>query len=142
MTARETAVSALAAVLDGVAGALLRDATRPEAIPAGGLIVLREAVADVPETVLSPVTYHYRQPVTLEIYVADASQPERVAALDVLLGDIGIAIDADRTLGGALDWIEVAEAAQITEDAEPGAVPVRQALVTLHLHYHAASPLA
>ena len=48
VTARETAVSALASALDGVAGALLRDASRPESIPAGGLIVLREGVADAP----------------------------------------------------------------------------------------------
>ena len=141
MTARETAVSALASALDGVAGALLRDASRPESIPAGGLIVLREGVADAPEATLSPATYHYRHPVTLEIYVSGADQAARISALDALLVDIGSAI-TDRTLGGAVDWTEVAEAAQATEDAEPGTVPVRQALVTLHLHYHAASALA
>lgn len=141
MTARETAVSALASALDGVAGALLRDASRPESIPAGGLIVLREGVADAPEATLSPATYHYRHPVTLEIYVSGADQAARISALDALLIGIGSAI-TDRTLGGAVDWTEVAEAAQVTEEAEPGTAPVRQALAVLHLHYHTASALA
>lgn len=142
-TARETAVAALVAAIDGgTTATVLRDASRPETLPGAGLVVVREGVAEQTDVVLSPLTYHWRQAVTAECYVTGAAQSTRIAALETLLGAIGTALDADRRLGGAVDFIEIPEPPQITEDADAGTVTIRQAIVPLYLYYHAASALA
>lgn len=71
-TARETAVAALVAAIDGgTTATVLRDASRPETLPGAGLVVVREGVAEQTDVVLSPLTYHWRQAVT-----ANATSPE------------------------------------------------------------------
>ena len=142
MTVRETIVTALLAALATTGSTVSRDASRPETVPAAGLLILREGNGDLADITLSPTTYHYRHAMLIELYAGDTSQPERVSTIDALLTAVRGSLIADRSLGGIADWIEIADTVLLAEDAGEGVVPVRQALVTIHIHYHAADALA
>jgi len=140
MTKREAAVTAFCAALAAAGADVLRDEVKPQRVPAGGLIIVREGDAEVVDTVLSPLIYHYRHGIDVECYVAANAQAARISALDALLESINAAL-SDRTLGGAVEFVEIGDAVQVNEDAPEGAVPIRQALVGASLYYHAASAL-
>ncbi len=109
MTRREQALSALFARLNAVAGPkLLRNAAAPEAIPPQGLMILRDDGVDQqpePEATLSPVLYSVTHIAGLEIYVERGQGANRDAMLDALLAEVGALLAADRTLGGAVDYV-------------------------------------
>ena len=65
MSARETAIAALLANLTAAAAArpapkpvVLRNETYAQALPAGGLVVLRDGEAVVVEPIMSPLRFH------------------------------------------------------------------------------------
>jgi hypothetical protein len=67
-----------------------RNSALPEKIPDGGLIILRDGDPGEPERTLGGFggTY-YRHTVEIEIYVEEGDAPERDAAFDTLLQQIG-----------------------------------------------------
>lgn len=118
MSARETALTALLAVVTAAASAatVLRNADAPQRLPAGGLVVLRDgSQADALE-MFSPLRYAVTHVADLEIVAASES------ARDTLLTTIATAIVANRTLTGTVDFAQ-AEAPDLSlvdfEDA-PG----------------------
>lgn len=143
MTSKREAV--LAALRTLIAGALpaaevKRNLAKAERIPPGGLVVVRDGDPGEPETTLSPLTYHFEHRTAVEIAASEAAGTPREQALDAMLGAIGAAVSADRTLGGLCDWLE-AEAPS-TDDAEAiGSAPVRFALLTLVASYATSDPL-
>ena len=122
--------------------AVLRQTDKPENIPPGGLIILRDGVPGEPvETYVSPLTYIYDHLVTVELFARGATREERAAALDALLVALGVVLDADRTLGGLCD--DVREQAPEPDDAElEGAETEAFAEVPVVLSYGTSSPLA
>ena len=138
---REAALVALLAAVRLVPGATVqRETVVPEAVPPGGLIILRDGVPGEPETTLSPLTYHYEHAARLEVMVQGAGAGPRAAHLDNLLVALGHVLAADRTLGGAVEWLDWA--APETDDlALPAVAAVKGALVTVVLVYSTRNPL-
>jgi hypothetical protein len=135
---RETVLAAVTAL---VAAALLRvevkrNLAKPERIPAGGLVVIRDGDPGEPELSLSPLTYLYAHRIPLEI----AASETREQALDAMMMAIGAAVKANRTLWGLCDWLEAE--APTTDDIEAyGAAPARFADLTLIAVYATVDPL-
>jgi hypothetical protein len=66
---------------------------------------------------------------------------DRDAAFDALTASIGVAITADRTLGGLCDWVE-AEAPRPVDLPIEGAASLKAAVIPVMLHYSTADPLS
>jgi hypothetical protein len=138
---REQVLATLFAALGGAlpAGAtLLRNAVLPERVPAAGLLILRDGDPGDPAVTLSPLRYHYQHRAEVEAVVQSVT--DRDATFDVLVASVGIALVADRTLGGLCDWVE-AEAPRPVDLAVDGAAPLKAAVITIVLHYASADPL-
>ena len=138
-TKRETILSALHARLQTLAAPVLRGDVLPERIPATGLINLRDGKPGEREVTLSPLTYFYEHRAELEVVVQAGNG--RDALFDVLTADIGVALAADRTLGGLCDWVE-AEAPEPVDLPIEGAATLKAAVITIVLHYATNDPLA
>ena len=138
-TTRETVLAALHELLQPLAALTLRDEVLPERIPATGLIILRDGQPGEPEVTLSPLRYHYQQRAELEVVVQAPNS--RASAFDTLIAAIGIALEADRTLGGLCDWVEPEAPASVDLPIE-GAAALKAAVITVVLHYTTTGPLA
>ena len=138
-TYRETILAALHARLQTLAAPVLRGDVLPERIPATGLINLRDGKPGEPEVTLSPLTYFYEHRAELEVVIQAGTG--RDALFDVLTADIGVALAADRTLGGLCDWVE-AEAPEPVDLPIEGAATLKAAVITIVLHYATNDPLA
>ena len=66
---------------------------------------------------------------------------ERDVRFDRLIGRIGAAISADRTLRGLCDWVE-AEAHEPVDLPVEGAATLKAAVVPIILHYATSDALA
>ena len=138
-TARETILAALHARLQPLAALVLRDEVLPERIPATGLIILRDGQPGEPEVTLSPLRFYYQHRAELEVAVQAGTG--RASAFDSLIASIGVALEADRTLGGLCDWIEPEAPASVDLPIE-GAAALKAAVITVVLHYTTTGPLA
>jgi hypothetical protein len=139
---REQVLGALFAAL-GVgmpAGvAILRNASLPERVPAAGLLILRDGDPGEPSVTMSPLRYHYQHRAEVEAVVQSAT--DRDASFDTLAAGVGVALSANRTLGGLCDWVE-AEAPHPVDLAVEGAATLKAAVITIVLHYSTSDPLA
>jgi hypothetical protein len=140
-TKREDVLAALLGVLETVPSAtVLREQVLPEKVPVGGLIILRDGDPGEPEAILSPLTWIWEHRATLDVFAVGATPAERASRMDDLLAGIGLALAADRTLGGRCDWIQpLAPSAE--EIAEEGAGPIRAATAPVVLTYASPDPL-
>ena len=137
-TTRETILAALLARLQPLAALVLRDEVLPDRIPTAGLIILRDGQPGEPEVTLSPLRYHYQHRAELEVVVQAGTG--RASAFDNLIASIGTALEADRTLDGLCDWVELEAPASVDLPIE-GAAALKAAVVTVVLHYTATGPL-
>jgi len=136
---RETILTALADLLRTVPHVpVLRGEVLPERIPPSGLMILRDGNPGEPGVTLSPLMYHYQHRAELEVIVQTGE--DRDARFDRLIGRIGAAIAADRTLRGRCDWVE-AEAPEPVDLPVEGAVSLKAAVIPVVLHYASAAPL-
>ena len=139
-TPRETILTALAKLLRTVPHVpVLRGEVLPERIPPSGLMILRDGDPGEPSVTLSPLMYHYRHRAELEVIVQTGE--DRDARFDRLIGRIGAAIAADRTLRGRCDWVE-AEAPEPVDLPVEGAASLKAAVVPIILHYATSDALA
>ena len=137
-TTRETILTELHARLQPLAALVLRDAVLPERIPSSGPIILRDGQPGARGT-LSPLRYHYQHRAELEVVVQAAI--DRASLFDTLIASIGVALDADRTLGGLCDWVEPEAPASLDLPIE-GAAALKAAVITVVLPYTTTSSLA
>jgi hypothetical protein len=119
-----------------------RNMAKPESVPPGGMVIMHEGKpeeSDDPD--LSPLTYHYEHRIPLEICAFPNGDGTPEAAISSLLTDLGAAIEADRTLGGLVEFFEPEAPGE--DDVEVyGAEAGRWADVTLVATYSVAgSPL-
>lgn len=142
MSRREQALVALfAALRSGVAHAdLKRNSAVPDKIGPGGLIILRDGDAGEPEVTLSPPNYAYEHVASIDVLVDKSPGPEASLHLDNLLGEIGTALAANRTLGGAVDHVEPA-APEIDGIFSEAGASFAAARVPVTLIYTTPSPL-
>jgi len=135
---RETILTALHARLSALPATALRGDVLPERVPAEGLLILRDGEPGEPEVTLSPLAYHYQHRAEIEAVVQSA---DRDPTFDALTARVGVALTADRTLGGLCDWIE-AEAPRPVDLPIEGAAALKAAVIPVVLHYATADPLA
>lgn len=111
------------------------DATAPKRVGPGGQVIIRSGDPGDPEVDLSPLSYSYVHRFPVEIVAASE------AVADALMVAFGLAIEADRYLGGLCEWLE--PAAPETEDiAGEGAAAQRGALFDILASYSTSNPLA
>jgi hypothetical protein len=117
-----------------------RNLDKPERIPPGGLVIVRDGDPGEPEVLLSPLTYVYEHRVPIEIAAFASASLTREQVLDQMLVAIGAAVEADRTLGGLSDFIETE--APTSDDLETaGAISGRWADAAIIASYATANPL-
>lgn len=139
LTTSEAVLTALFAALDGMTGPeVKRNATLPDAATASGLVILRDGEPGEPEVTLSPLSYDFEHEALIEVFVQGADND---SLFDGVKTKIGLAIAADRTLGGLCDWVEAM--APTTEDlAFYAATSIKAATIPVRLHYSTSDPLA
>ncbi|EME69927.1 hypothetical protein H261_10999 [Paramagnetospirillum caucaseum] len=139
-TVREQILAALLVRLETVPGATVkREAPLPEAVPAGGLIILRDGDPGDPEVLLSPLSYLWEHQTEVEVIIQRGASDES-AALDTLLTAVGAALAADRSLGGLAEWLDWG-APKTSGLAIDGAAALRGATVPITIHYGSSDPL-
>jgi hypothetical protein len=128
-TTMETALAALASALDAATTVeVIRNSDRPETVPAAGLVVLRDGAQGDVEESFSPLRYHIEH--VAEVVVMADTETTR----DAILSDLGLALAGNRTLGGAVEFIELRAVSFDPADFD-GAEALRCALLPVALHY-------
>ena len=142
MSQRENAIGAFFAVLGQLSlGTMVkRNAALPERIADHAMAILRDGEMGEPEVSLSPLTYHWQHQVTIELFVADPDASTRDARMDNLLMELATLIEADRTLGGAVEYAEIGPP-KFDELAPEGASGIKACLLPVVLHYSSPGPL-
>jgi len=109
MSQRENAIGALFAVLGelSLGATVKRNAALPERVTDQAMAILRDGEMGEPEVSLSPLTYHWQHQVAIELFVADPDASARDARMDGLLTELASLIEADRTLGGVIEYAEI-----------------------------------
>jgi hypothetical protein len=85
---------------------LENDGAAPERIPPEGRVVIRAGDPGEPEIDLCPLTYNYTHSIPLEIASFQAIGVTAEQAVDTIIGRISAAIKADRTAGGAVEYLD------------------------------------
>jgi hypothetical protein len=121
---REQVLEAIRALVAAAlpAADVKRNLEKPERIPPGGLVIIRDGDPGEPDVLLSPLTYIFAHRVPIEIAVFNSVSLTREQALDEMLSAIGAAIAADRTLGGLCDFLDAE--APAPDDAETLGSPI------------------
>lgn len=139
---REQVLEAITALIasDLPSAEVKRNLDKPERIPPGGLVIVRDGDPGEPEILFSPLTYIYEHRVPIEIAAFGSALLTREHALDQMLAAIGTAVAADRTLGGLCEFLETE--APTSDDLETaGAASGRWADAAIIASYATANPL-
>jgi hypothetical protein len=142
---RESAIGALFAVLGqlslGTSGTTVkRNAALPERVSEHAMAILRDGEMGEPEVSLSPLTHHWQHQVAIELFVANADAAARDARMDGLLTELAGVIEADRTLGGVIEYAEIGSP-KFDELAPDGSSGIKACLLPVVLHYSSNGPL-
>ena len=139
---RESAIGALFAVLGQLSLGVMtkRNASLPERLSEHAMAVLRDGEMGEPEVSLSPLTYHWQHQVAIEIFVADPDASERDKRMDGLLVELAALIEADRTLGGVIEYDDIGPT-KFDELAPDGVSGIKACLLPVVLHYSSSGPL-
>jgi len=139
---RESAIGALFAVLGqlSLGTTVKRNATLPERVPDHAMAILRDGEMGEPEVSLSPLTYHWQHRVAVELFVADSDAAARDARMDGLLVELAVLIEADRTLGGVIEYADIGPP-KFDELAPDGSGGIKACLLPVVLHYSSNGPL-
>ncbi len=139
---RESAIGAMFGVLGqlSLGTVVKRNAALPERVSDHAMAILRDGEMGEPEVSLSPLTYHWQHQVVIELFVADPDASARDARMDGLLSELATLIEADRTLGGVIEYAEIG-APKFDELAPDGSSGLRACLLPVVLHYSSSGPL-
>ena len=142
MSQRENAIGALFAVLGqlSLGTTVKRNAALPERVSDQAMAILRDGEMGEPEVSLSPLTYHWQHQVAIELLVADPDASARDARMDGLLTELATLIEADRTLGGVIEYAEIGPP-KFDELAPDGTSGIKACLLPVVLHYSSSGPL-
>jgi hypothetical protein len=139
---REQVLDALTALVTTAlpAATVLRNAAKPQRIPAGGLVVIRDGDLGEAEVLLSPRRYVYNHRIEFEVAALKQGAATREQTLDGMLVAIGNAIQANRTLGGLC--VEIWPEAPVNDDIETEGTPAgRSAEFAVVADYDTLNPL-
>lgn len=139
---REEVLDAIKAMIAGALpnAEVKRNLDKPERIPPGGLVIVRDGDPGEPEVLLSPLVYVYEHRVPIAIAAFASTSLSRDEVLDQMLSSIGTAVAADRTLGGLCEFLDAE--APVSDDLETaGAVSGRWAEAAIIVAYSTPNPL-
>src|SRR5919108_2921874 len=138
----EQVLNALKVLLQTVPDASVeRNSALPEKIPDGGLVILRDGDPGEPEQALGGFgSSYYQHAIDIEVYVEEGDAAARDAAFDALLQQIGVALEADPTLGGLAFGLTYGRPEPSIE-AIAGAPAIKSATLTLTVDYETDAPL-
>lgn len=117
-----------------------RNEVKQRAIPPGGYVNIDDGDPGEPEVTLNPATWIYEHHIPVEVAANRSRSETAETRLDILLQAIGVAVAADRTLGGLCDYLQVTAAETEPLTAE-GAPVSRSALVGIVAVYGTTDPL-
>jgi hypothetical protein len=139
----EQVLETVKAQLETLTGAVVeRNSVLPEKIPTGGLIIVRDGDAGEPEQALGGFgSTYYQHAVAIEIYVEEGDAAVRDTAFDNLLQRIGVALDADPTLGDLAFGLAYGRP-EASIEAVPGAPAIKSATLTVTVDYETDAPLS
>jgi hypothetical protein len=139
----EQVLEALKMLLETVPSATVdRNSVLPEKIPNGGLIILRDGDPGEPEQALGGFgNAHYQHAVEVEVYVEEGDATARDAAFDDLLQQIGVALEANPSLGDLAFGMTYGRPEPAIE-AVAGAPAIKTATLTVTVDYESDAPLS
>jgi hypothetical protein len=139
----EQVLDALKALLETVPDTVVqRNSVLPEKVPDGGLLILRDGDPGEPEQALGGFgSTYYQHAVEIEVYLEEGDAAARDAAFDALLQQIGVALEADATLGGLAFGLTYGRPEAAIE-AVAGAPAIKTATLTVTVDYESAAPLS
>ena len=139
----EQVLEGIKALLETIPDAVIqRNTVLPEKVPAGGLIILRDGDPGEPEQPLGGFgSTYYPHAVEVEVYLEEGDAAARDAAFDALLQQIGVALDADPTLGGLTFGLTYGRPEAAIE-AVAGAPAIKSATLSVTVDYETDAPLA
>jgi hypothetical protein len=142
MSHRENAIGALFAVLGhlSLGATVKRNAALPERIADHAMAILRDGEMGESEVSLSPLTYHWQHQVAIELFVAEPDANARDTRMDGLLMELAALIEADRSLGGVIEYAEIGPP-KFNELAPEGTSGIKACLVPVVLHYSSSGSL-
>lgn len=139
MSVRETAIQSLLSVITSAVApvSVVRDATRPELLPAAGLVILRSGETTNSEAMMSPLRWAIEHQCDAVVFFPSADPEARAEGGDAIVADIVAAITANRTLTGAVEWAQAGAPSADYDDTE-GTTPVGAMSLPITLYFTAA----
>jgi len=138
----ETAIIALQASLAGHAATVIREADLPETCPPEGLINI---VPDDPREVgrhLGTGRREWEADIGLTVVMQDDTGSARNEKMDTALSSIVTLLFTDRTLGGAVDYLDLDTPVGFEVVPMPGAETFKEAVLAVTLFYETtANPM-
>lgn len=136
----ESVLQALATLIDDHTTAKFeRNASVPEKIPEGGMVVLRDGNPGAPDIALGGFSEAlYEHEADIEFYFADGAQASRDAGFDMLVTQVGTALEADPTLGGLLIARTNFPYPDVSVEIIPGSDAIKLGTSSLLLEYEAS----
>ncbi len=83
-----------------------RNRTKPDEIPPVGAVDISDGDPGEPDVDLSPLSYNYSHRFGLLFGAVPTPGQTADQVLDALQSAVGAAVEADRTLGGLVEWLE------------------------------------
>ncbi len=119
-----------------------RNSVLPEKVPTGGLIILRDGDPGEPEQSLGGFGgSYYQHSIEIEVYVEEGDAAVRDSAFDELLQQIGVALDAEPTLGDLVFGLTYGRPEPSIE-AVAGAPAIKSATLSVTVDYETNSLLS
>lgn len=138
-TKREAVIAAVATLISTARplASVERDEVKPDEIDPAGTFVIFDGDPGEPEIDLSPLRYTWAHRIPVSVG-ARGGDPR--AIMDTLLAAVGAAIEADRQLGGLVEWLD-AEAPSPDPLEAPGTEVHRWTDLIIVATYATTSPL-
>lgn len=128
-TLRERVIAAVTSTIAATGLPTQRNTALPTALPASGLLIVRDGNGREIEVTLSPLIVTIEHTVLVEVF-----SPAGEGGLDDLLAAMASTLTADRTLGGLTVWLSI-EPPDTLEAYAQGASPVYAAVVPVIVTY-------
>lgn len=112
----------------------------PDRVGPLGRVIVRSGDPGDPEMDLSPPVYHYEHAIPLEVIAYQTTALTSEQVVDQMLGQISAAIEANRFLGGLVDYLDAAAPPTDDDYSEAAAVP-RRADAIITASYSTSHPL-
>lgn len=104
-----------------------------------GLIILRDGEPGEAEITMSPLVYQYDHMAEVEVFSPEGAESP-TAWLDRICQEIGAAMAADRTLGGAVEWADI-QPGRGVDLPSAGEAPIKATSFSVILTYITPTPL-